>query len=131
GAGFGDGLVLLTHSSTHADASDYLVALLQRDTAGKDHHAAMVRDMNTEELIARLAEPGKILGRNVECPGSPSLIDRYIDAADPGLIHADVRHQVAAAIHDSDIHRLADFLRLLFSGGNDSSCICERYHETS
>src|SRR4051812_8471557 len=84
--------------------------------------------MNAKKLVSRLAVFSKILRGDIESPRRPSFVDRNIHASDPSVIHPHVRHQIAAGIHYCDVHRLADLLRLLFSGGDYSSCVRKRYH---
>src|SRR5258708_147560 len=59
---FGDSLILLTQTSTHPDGSHNLIAALQRNTPREDHHAAVIRDMDSEKLIAGLTQFGQSFG---------------------------------------------------------------------
>ena len=59
--------------------------------------------MDAEELIARLAEFRQFFGGDIEGAGSPGFLDRYIYAADPRSVHANVRNEVASGIHHRDI----------------------------
>src|SRR5262245_51341637 len=119
-SGLGDRLVLRAESA-YPDPTDHLVAAFQRNAAGEDHNAALIGHMDAEKLLPRLAVLRKILCRDIEGPCSPGFIDRDVDAADPGVIHPDVGHEVATAVHDGDVHGLADFDRLLLGGGNNFS----------
>src|ERR1700687_3398365 len=91
-AGFGDGVVLLAPTTAHADRAHNFSVAFQRNASGKDHDFAIVGDMNAEELSARLRMCGQVLGRNIECPRGVGLLHGNIDAADPGTVHAHMRH---------------------------------------
>jgi len=84
--------------------------------------------MNSEELTARLRILREILRRNIEGTGSVGLVNRDVDAADPGAVHADMRNQVAAFVDDSNVHGLSDLTSLPFRGLNDSTCFLQRDH---
>jgi hypothetical protein len=131
GAGFGYSLILLPGATAYADAAHHLVTALERNAAGEDHHASVIRSVNAKELIAGLAMRGEILGSNIEGASGPRLVLRDVDTADPRLIHTDVRYQVPAGIHYGNVHGLADLRRFLFGGGDDSSCVCEGNHYDS
>src|SRR5258705_8274507 len=105
-AGFRDGLVLFPESAAYADSSHHLLTAFKGKAAGKNHDTSVIGDVYPEELIAGLAVLGQILGGDIEGAGGPRFVDRNIDAADPRAVHADVRHQISAGIHHSDIHRL-------------------------
>src|SRR5450631_1585782 len=86
-------VILLSRATAHSNSTHNLSVLLQWDAAGKDHDLAAIRCMNAEELIPRLRVRGQILGRYIEGARSVSLLDGYIDAADPRAIHADMCDQ--------------------------------------
>ena len=61
-----DRVVLLARPAADADRAHHLPVLLQRDASGENHHPAIVRRVNSEELVAGLAVRRQVLGRNVE-----------------------------------------------------------------
>src|SRR5690348_253316 len=73
----------------------------------------------------------EILGRDVEGTRGEGFVDGDINTADPGAIHADMRHQVATAVGDGNVHRLTNFSGLLLGRGNHASGIVECDHETN
>jgi hypothetical protein len=79
--------------------------------------------MDAEKLTSGLGELGQIFRRNIKSPGCESFIDRNIDAADPGVVHADVRDQIASVIDYRDVHRLLDLFGLFFRCGDHSPCV--------
>jgi hypothetical protein len=68
GAGFGNSVVLLARTTADADRADNLAATFERNTAGKNHDAAVVGGVNSEKLIARLAVLRQIFGGNIKRP---------------------------------------------------------------
>ncbi len=64
----------------------------------------------------------------IERAGGKCLVDRYVDAADPGPIHADMGHKIAAFVDNRDVHGLADFSRSLFSGVDNLACFLQCDH---
>jgi hypothetical protein len=54
-----------------------------------------------------------------ECARRERLVDRDVDAADPGPVHANVTHKIATAVHHGDIHWLSDFRRFGFRRRDD------------
>jgi hypothetical protein len=122
---FGHRVVLIAGSAAHSDSSQHFSPLLERDASGKNHDLAVIGCMDAKKLSTRLRMGGEIFGGDVEGARGVSLLDRNVDAAEPGAIHADVGDQVAAFIRDGDVHGLADFSRLLFSGGNHAAGVFE------
>ena len=59
------------------------------------------------------------------------LLDRDVDAAEPGPVHADVGDEVAAGVGDRDVHGLSDLRGLLLRRGDDPSCVLKRDHRES
>lgn len=51
---------------------------------------------------------------------SKRFVDRDIDAADPGIVHADMGDEVTTSIDDSQVHRLSDITGLVFSSSDYS-----------
>ena len=60
--------------------------------------------------------------------GGVGLLDRDVDAADPRVVHADVRDEIATGVGDGDVHGLADLGGLLLSGGDHSLGVSESKH---
>ena len=89
----------------------------------------MVRGVNAEELIARLAVFSEFLGRDVEGARGECFVDRNINRADPGVVHADMSDQVGPLVDDGDVHRLADFRCFFFGGGDNAAGVGEFQHE--
>src|ERR1035438_8590681 len=106
-ASFRDSLILLSRSAANSDGAYHFAVPLQRNAAREDHHASVVGDVDAEKLVPGLTVSGQFLRRDIEGPGRPGLVNRDIDAADPGIIHSHVSDQVPAAIDYGDIHRLA------------------------
>jgi hypothetical protein len=88
-------LILLSRSAAYTDRANDFSAALQGNATGKDHDSTVIRDMNAEKLPARLRMLGEIFGRNIEGAGGKCFIDRDVDAADPGAIHANMRNKIA------------------------------------
>src|SRR3954453_2652456 len=78
GACFGDGLILLAQAAADADGSHDFIAAFERNSAGENHHAAVVGSVDAEELVAGLAELGELPGGDVEGARGPGFIDRDI-----------------------------------------------------
>src|SRR5690606_24816530 len=55
----------------------------------------------------------------------PCLVDRDVDAADPGAVLPHMRDEIAAGIDDRDVHGLSDLGGLLLCGGDDAARILE------
>ena len=72
----------------------------------------VVRYVDAEELVSRLAVAAKLQRRDIEGLRGEGLVDGDVDAAKPRPIHAHESREVGACIDDGNIHRLADFLRL-------------------
>src|ERR1019366_805457 len=106
-------MVLLARAAADADGAYNFAVALQRDTAREDHNLAVVRGMDAEKLSARLRVRRQVFGRDVEGARGVGLLLRNIDAADPGAVHADVGHEVAALIGHRDVHGLPHFSSLL------------------
>jgi hypothetical protein len=122
-ARFRDCVILLPGTTADADGAHYFSIAFQRDSTGENHHSAMIGNVNPEKLIARLGMLGEVFRRDIESAGSERLVNRNVDASDPGSVHTDVRNQVSAAIDDGDVHRLLNFLGFLFRCCNDSARI--------
>src|SRR5882757_7684961 len=84
--------------------------------------------MDAEELTSGLRVLCKLLGADVEGSSRECLVDRDVDAAQPGAIHAHVRHEIAAFVRYSDVHRLPDLPRLPLCRRYYLSRICKRDH---
>jgi hypothetical protein len=68
--------------------------VFQWNAAGENHDAVMVRSMDAEELVARLAVLGEFLRRDVKGARGEGLVDGNIDRSNPRAIHANVRNEV-------------------------------------
>src|SRR5882724_9374776 len=102
-------MILIAGTAADANRADDPSLHLQRDAAGKNHDLAVVRNMNAEELAARLRMLCQFLRLNVKCPRRVSLLHRDINTANPGVIHTNVRYDVSAFVSHCDVHGLADF----------------------
>ena len=70
--------------------------------------------LETLDLVQRpagLAELADFAGGHVEEAGRAGLLDRDVDAAQPGAVHADERLEVAAGVDHRDVHRQLQLLR--------------------
>jgi hypothetical protein len=105
---FGYCVILFAGASTDADGAYDFAIFLKRDAAGEDHHFAVIGGVDAEELVAGLRVCGEIFGGDVEGAGGPGFLDGDVDGADPGVVHADVRDEVAAGVGYGDVHGLAD-----------------------
>jgi hypothetical protein len=103
GSRFGDSLVLFPGAATHTDSAHHHPAFFQGNPAGKDHDTPVVRNVNAEELIARLAEFGKLLCRNIKSPRGPGFVDRNINTTDPGIVHAHMSNQISTFVDHGDV----------------------------
>src|SRR5260370_2448126 len=90
----GNGVILLTRSTAHADRADDFTVPAQRYAACENHYASMVRGVDTEKLAAGLRVRGEIFGRNVEGARRKCFIDGNIDAAEPCAIPAHLSNKV-------------------------------------
>src|SRR5438067_4532214 len=122
-AGFSNGMVLVTRTTTYADGAYYFTVALERDAAGKNHDLAIVGGMDAEKLPAGLRVLCQIFGGDVKRARGVGLFHGNVDAADPGAIHAHVSHNVAAGVGYGDVHRLADGSCFLFRRGDDAAGI--------
>lgn len=120
-------MILLAAAAAYADGSHHLAAFFQRHATGKDHDAAVVRNMDSIKIFARRGVLGKVFRRDIESPGGECFVDGDIDAAQPGPIHAREGEQVAPFIGDGDVHRLANFRRFRLGGFNYLFCMCKRH----
>src|SRR5258708_26972387 len=109
GAGPCDGMTLIAGTTADANRPYYLAIQLQRDAAGKNHDFAIVRNMNAEELASRLRMFCQFLRFNVKCARRVSLLHRDINAANPCVVHTNVRYDVSAFVSHCDVHGLANF----------------------
>src|ERR1017187_2173555 len=107
-SGFGNRVVLFARATAHADGAHNFSVAFQRNASRKDHDFAVVGDMNTEELSARLRMRGQVPSGDVEGTRGVGLLHGDIDAADPRAIHANGRHDVAALVSHRDVHGLTD-----------------------
>src|ERR1700688_2754813 len=127
-AGLCHHVILLAGAAANSHRADNLPISFQRDAASEDHDAAMIGNVNSEELAARLRMLRQVPGRDIEGAGGKRLIDRYVDAADPGPIHADMGNKIPAFVDNRDVHRLSDFSRFLFSGFDNLACFLQCDH---
>jgi hypothetical protein len=123
-AGFGNRVILVTRASADANGADDFSVFLERDSASEDHDFAVVRRVDAEELVAGLGVGGEIFGGDIEGAGCPGLFDGDVDGAEPGVVHADVRDEVAAGVGYGDVHGLANFDGFLFGCGDDAAGVC-------
>jgi hypothetical protein len=121
-------VVLFAGTAADTDRADDFAILFQRDAAGEDHDAAVVGGIDAEELAAGLGVGGEVFGGGVEGAGGVGLLDRDVDAAEPGAVHADVGDEVAAGVGDGDVHGLTDCGGLGFGGGDDAAGVVESDH---
>src|ERR1700730_11176037 len=85
-------LVLLAAAAADANGARNLAVHLDRDAAREDHHPAVVRCVDAEELVARLAVAAKLQRRDIEVLRSEGFVNGYADAAKPSPIHAHESH---------------------------------------
>jgi hypothetical protein len=116
-------------AATDSDRADDGSAMPQWNAAGKDHHASVIGCVDAKKLLARLAVFGELRGFDIESARRERFVDRDIDAADPGAIHAHMADEIAAAIDDGDVHWLTDFVRLAFRSGDDAARITKSNHD--
>src|SRR6202030_3086283 len=96
----GPRLVLLAAAAADADGADDLAVHLERDAAREDHHPVVVRYVDAEELVARLAVAAKLKRRDIEGLRREGLVDGDVDAAKPRPIHAHEGREIGAGIDD-------------------------------
>src|SRR5262249_61828541 len=60
---------------------------------------------------------------NVERTRCVGFLHRNINAADPGVVHADVGYDVSTLVSNGNVHRLANFLGFLLRCGDHASSI--------
>jgi hypothetical protein len=120
---------LIATAAADTDGADDRSIPLQGDPTGEDHDAPVVRCVDAKELLARLAVFGELRGFDIEGARRERLVDRDIDAADPGAVHSDMAHQISTRVDDGDVHRLADFARFGFCSGDYPPCVTESNHD--
>jgi hypothetical protein len=132
-AGFSGGgyLVLISIAAADPDCAGDCSTTPQWNAAREDHHAPVVRCVDPKELPAGLTIFGELRGFYIEGARRERLVDRNIEAADPGAVHPDMAHQIPAGIDDGDVHRLTDFVRFGFCGGDHAPRITESNHDMS
>jgi hypothetical protein len=81
--------------------------------------------MNAEEGCAGLCFLGEALGRKIEHSRGEGLVDRNVDAANPGAVHADMGHEISAGVDDGDVARRFDLCRLRLTGADHAPRIFE------
>jgi len=118
-------MILIAGPAADSDCADNFPIFLQRNTARENHDTPIVGGVDSEKLIARLAVRREIFCRDIERPRRICLLLGNIDTANPRTVHAYVRNEISAFVGHRNIHRLADFSRLLFGSRYDSSCIVE------
>ncbi len=75
----------------------------QGDATGK-RNQAVIGMFDVEQRPARLRQLAQLSGRHVERPRCSRLLDRNINAAQPGTVHPSKRHQIVAGVHNSNVH---------------------------
>jgi hypothetical protein len=101
-------MILIARTATDADRTHYLAIPLQRDAAGKNHNLAVVGGMNAEELVARLRKLCQVFRLDVERARRVRFLHRDTDAANPCVVHTNVRYDVSTFVSHRDIHGLAN-----------------------
>src|SRR5428012_19591 len=71
---FGDRLVLCAAATTYTDGAYDLAILLYRNATREDHHPGVVRYVDAEELVPRLAVAAKLQRREIESLRRESLV---------------------------------------------------------
>jgi hypothetical protein len=108
----GDRLVLCAAAAANADGAYNLAILLDRNATREDHHPGLIRYVDAEEPVARLAVAATLQRRDIESIRREGLVEGDFDAAEPCPVHARESRQIGAGIHDRYIRWLADLLRL-------------------
>src|SRR5450755_5152495 len=75
----GHRLVLLTAAAADTDGARDLAVHPDRDAACEDHHPAVVRCVDAEELVAGLAVAAKLQRRDIEGSLGEGLVDGDVD----------------------------------------------------
>jgi hypothetical protein len=99
GASGSDILVLIAAAPADTNGADDQSVTPQRDATGEDHHAPAVRCVDAKELLARLTIFGELRSLDIEGARRERLVDRDIDAADPGAVHSDMAHQISTDLN--------------------------------
>src|ERR1700722_3797573 len=63
---FGDRLILLAAAAADANGAHDLAVHFDRDAAREDHHPGVVRYVDAEELVSRLAVAAKLQRRDIK-----------------------------------------------------------------
>src|SRR3984893_5793228 len=108
GTGRGDDMIPIAGATADANRPYYLAIQLQRNAASKNHDFAVVLNMNAEELASRLRMLCQFLRFNVKCARRVSLLHRDINAANPCVVHTNVRYDISAFVSHCDVHGLAN-----------------------
>ena len=124
--GFGELLVLVDGTAAHAYGAGDLVAAHQHDSAREDDDPAVVGRLEAVERLSRLRHLCQVPCRHLERGRGESLVNRDVYAAQPGVFHTRESLQVPAVVHDSDVHGLADLLRLLHGSLDDLLYLLEQ-----
>src|SRR5215472_756359 len=118
-------VVVLLGAAAHTDRpDDRTVAVLQRDTAREGDQPA-VGHLDVVQRAAGLGELADLAGAHVEHPRCPRLLDRDVDAAEPGPVHPGEGLEVAARVDYRDVHERAALHRLLQRGVEDELSLLE------
>src|SRR5205814_1128314 len=108
-----DGMILIAGTAADTNRTDYLAIQLQWDAAGKNHDLAVVGGVNAEELASRLRMFCQFLRFKVECARRVSLLHGDVDAANPRVVHTNVRYDVSTFVSHCDVHGLANLFGFL------------------
>src|SRR5262249_10516804 len=80
-----------------------------------------------EEIAAGLSIFREVSRFDFKGARGVSLVDRDLNAADPGIIHAHVGHHVSPTISHGDIHGLTNFPGLLLRRVNHAARVFQRH----
>ncbi|CAO5252496.1 hypothetical protein FAGKG844_50033 [Frankia sp. AgKG'84/4] len=128
GGGPGDRLVVRSGAAADPDRTDDQTVAAQRHRAGEAGAGLGWHDIPLP-VTEVTGTPGMVhqTRRQRGGPRRAGTLDRDVGGPQPGIVHADVCHQNASVIYDSDVNRLTEVNRIPFAGGDDPTGVLERY----
>jgi hypothetical protein len=118
--------VLFNASPAGANASNYHVVGLNGNATAENDHPTMVSGVDAKALLAALSQLRERVGWHIECSRCPCLVDRDVNAAEPGSVHSHVRDQSPAGIYDRNVIGDRELGGLQFARGNCASGFLKR-----
>lgn len=81
-------MILPAGAAAYSNSANHFPIALECHSAGEDHDAAIIGRMDAKELLTSLRMRGQVFRGDIERAGSKCLLNRNIDAANPGSVHS-------------------------------------------